>query len=691
MANKVELKSIGSLFSGKDHFYIPSYQRGYRWRRKQAEELMNDLYSFTQNPGGDFYCLQPVIVKPILPGDPRRKEALGDLADSEEHNLWELVDGQQRLTSIFIMLKALEVITNSDIESDYELTFYSLHYESRPDFLKGIENLDRNNADLPPATDIDAAHANSVFRIMLDWFGNRGKALSCLYKGGRGDKKKNIATDLVRLITAETEKNTVKVIWYEIDPNADTDTVREFININNGKIPLLDSELVKALFLQRRKSKEAVSEEIQMERALLWEMMENRLQANDFWSFISPDDNKNEDRMGLLLNMMYCSEQRNKKEVEKGDVFRHFYDAFEGKSGEELSKALAEKWENVIDAFHAIEDWYESPALYNYVGYLIGSGETSISEIYNAYKASLIKEEETEGNEEPADGEQQDKPEAVTAAPFKDWLIGRIKDTLKSVEVGFEEDEDNRVKPRILTQYSSQNRKLIRNLFRFLNIHILTEQFESIKKNSDGFINDAGVFRFPFHLYKEQEWDIEHIDSQTSNPLTSTKDKIHWVVGALLDVTPVLTPDERNEMQHILAQIDADCDIKPDWSILEEKISRDLYMEISHGNWDNAIRMIEAQEDTDLENIHDIGNLTLLDAATNRSYKNALFCTKRKYVIEALTKGRYILPATQTVFMKFFDSDTLSVSSRIKWQDTDKEKHRDFIYSNLKNFLPDAR
>lgn len=690
MANKVELKSIGSLFSGKDHFYIPSYQRGYRWRRKQAEELMSDLYSFTQNPGGDFYCLQPVIVKPILPGDPRRREALGDLADSTDHNLWELVDGQQRLTSIFIMLKALEVVTNSDIEEDYEIELYSLHYESRPDFLKGIENVDRNLPELTAATDIDAAHANSVFRIMQDWFGSRGKYLSCLYKGGRGDKKKNIAADLLRLITAETDKNTVKVIWYEIEPTAETDTVKEFINVNNGKIPLLDSELVKALFLQRRNNNDAVNEEIQTERALMWEMMENRLQANDFWSFISPDDNKTEDRMGLLLAMIYLSEQKDMKEMEKGDVFRYFYDAFEGKQGEDLTKALSEKWESVLDAYHAIEDWYESPVLYNYVGYLMGTGECSISEIFNAYKASLGSVGDMESEEDaPDDAHRED--EDSRSLDFREWLIGRIKDSLKNVEVVLEEVENQNVKPRINLQYSNKTRKLIRNLFRFLNIHILTGQFEAIVKNSDEFINDAGVFRFPFHLYKDQEWDIEHIDSQTSNPLTSTKDKIHWVVGALLDTLPALSPEARSSLQNILMQIDSDSDFKPDWAVLEDKIGSDLYADITHGNWDNAIRMIEAHEETDMENIHDIGNLTLLDAATNRSYKNALFCTKRKYVIEALTKGHYILPATQVVFMKFFDSDTLSVSSRIKWLNTDKEKHRDFIYTNLKNFLPDAR
>ena len=50
MPNIVELRAIGALLNGKEHFYIPSYQRGYRWRRKQVEDLLGDLYSFARRP-----------------------------------------------------------------------------------------------------------------------------------------------------------------------------------------------------------------------------------------------------------------------------------------------------------------------------------------------------------------------------------------------------------------------------------------------------------------------------------------------------------------------------------------------------------------------------------------------------------------------------------------------------------------
>lgn len=685
MSNTVDLRSLGSLFSGKEHFYIPSYQRGYRWRRKQAEDLLADLYSFTKNKNGDFYCLQPVIVKPIPVGDPRRK-VLGAHADDAEHNLWELVDGQQRLTSIYILLKAVEPVIDANVTRKYEITPYSLHYESRPEFLKEIEKANRDTEKLPSAHNIDSAHAHSVYQIMREWFGGRGRQLSQLYMGGDGDRKAVIAEDIVKLITANTKKDVVNMIWYQLEADSDADTVQEFININNGKIPLLDSELVKALFLQRRNDdgERGLSEEIAMKRAMQWEMMENQLQANDFWGFISPDDTKNEDRMGALLEMIYLSEHPDVK-IEKGDVFRYFYEHFEGKKGKELVKALESKWDSIIDAFHALEDWYESPLYYNYIGYLVASGEKNlVSEIYTSYRAILRRQDK------PAEtGEVKDKD-------FRGWLEGRIKETLSKVNVkkALEKDTLGEEKEVIVIDcpYSNANRGTIRNIFKLLNMNLLSRQYEEVLKKNDEFVNDAGVFRFPFHLYKQQQWDIEHIDSQTTNPLTSKVEQQQWVIGALLDTLTNLSTEEKKRLAGNLKNMEkGETDIGLDWTMLEGKIDDDLYDDIIKEKWADAIHLIEVAEGTDDENPHVIGNLTLLDAETNRAYKNALFCTKRKYVIEALSKGRYILPATQCVFMKFFDTDPLSVSSRIKWEGTDKDKHHDFIYDNLKNFLPDAK
>jgi hypothetical protein bacD2_00658 len=88
--NKLELKLINEL---RDYsFYIPKYQRGYRWTQNEILDLLNDIYEFKPKQIGDdpdkktWYCLQPIVVKKI------------------EENKFEVIDGQQRLTSIYLIL-----------------------------------------------------------------------------------------------------------------------------------------------------------------------------------------------------------------------------------------------------------------------------------------------------------------------------------------------------------------------------------------------------------------------------------------------------------------------------------------------------------------------------------------------------------------------------------------------------------
>ena len=62
--NKIELKSVSDLLGMK--FYIPSYQRGYRWTEQQVKDLLEDIWEFSQKKKEDsseFYCLQPLVVK----------------------------------------------------------------------------------------------------------------------------------------------------------------------------------------------------------------------------------------------------------------------------------------------------------------------------------------------------------------------------------------------------------------------------------------------------------------------------------------------------------------------------------------------------------------------------------------------------------------------------------------------------
>ena len=56
---KLETKLVGSI---QGDFYIPSYQRGYRWGKDEVSRLLDDIYS----NGNNNYCLQPVVVKRVV-------------------------------------------------------------------------------------------------------------------------------------------------------------------------------------------------------------------------------------------------------------------------------------------------------------------------------------------------------------------------------------------------------------------------------------------------------------------------------------------------------------------------------------------------------------------------------------------------------------------------------------------------
>ena len=65
MNNTITLKAIGEKDFLNNHFFIPYYQRGYRWTDKEVTDLLKDIYEFQSKRNkeeGEFYCLQPIVV-----------------------------------------------------------------------------------------------------------------------------------------------------------------------------------------------------------------------------------------------------------------------------------------------------------------------------------------------------------------------------------------------------------------------------------------------------------------------------------------------------------------------------------------------------------------------------------------------------------------------------------------------------
>lgn len=174
----------------------------------------------------------------------------------------------------------------------------------------------------------------------------------------------------------------VQVLWYELAD--DKDAIKEFREINTGKIYLTDAELIKALFLRTQNLES--QEHIQMQRALEWENIENTLQNDAFWCFLNAKGIDMPNRIDFIFNLRYKKETLSvlnqaddnldgkvdtllrdceTKLATNNFVFNYFYDKFDGKSNVELIQALTTEWNEILNIFHTIEDWYEDVITYN--------------------------------------------------------------------------------------------------------------------------------------------------------------------------------------------------------------------------------------------------------------------------------------------------------------------------------------
>lgn len=343
MANILELREINKLI--KERFFFPTYQRGYRWDERQVRELLEDVYEFMQTgrvQDGEYYCLQPVVVK------------------KREDGKYEVIDGQQRLTTIFIIQKFLMKRT------------YQIEYASRAgskDYLENINNQADGQSEKSDRN-VDYYFMSKAYDTVKEWFVQR--------------------EDEDEDYTIRDEFNTYlgkycKVIWYEVEEDANAESI--FTRLNIGKIPLTNAELIKALFLRKRNfDKDGENYYLrQLEIASEWDMIENSLQNDEVWYFINP-----------------------RYAVAPATRIEYIFDIISGKSSHDhrnytfiefLSlieeNGIIKVWENVKKHYQIIMEWYQNHELYHLIGFLTSSkSSVSVTDLINTYYSEKYKKSE---------------------------------------------------------------------------------------------------------------------------------------------------------------------------------------------------------------------------------------------------------------------------------------------------------
>lgn len=325
---QILLKSVNELrvdaSEASLRFFIPAYQRGYRWSSIQVEQLLDDIREFTlrKNPQPDeFYCLQPLVIMVRPSGD------------------FEVVDGQQRLTTILLILRHF----NERLAKKYQQTLYTLEYETRPSLDDFLENPTEEAAD----DNVDYFHLYQSIQTIEQWFGERDSEVE------------EMKSALL---------NKTKVIWFQL---AEGDKpVDAFTRLNVGKIPLTNDELIRALFLRRASPDEQEAASLQLRIAYEWDQLEKALQSDSFWYFLSNTPGKQQNRIGFLFDLIARAEGMSPGAV--NDAYGIFYTFNERLKAPGATPE--NEWKKIKQAFLMLEEWFEDRVLYHMVGFLVSEG-----------------------------------------------------------------------------------------------------------------------------------------------------------------------------------------------------------------------------------------------------------------------------------------------------------------------------
>ncbi len=600
--DNLSIKSINQLLDYS--FFIPAYQRGYRWTETQVKQLMDDLWQFAKNPPRQenmhekpFYCLQPIVVK------------------KHGEKEWEVIDGQQRLTTIYLILKNLKPLIESDKKN-----FSKISYETRIktnesigcwDFLRNIEENEKDK-DL----NIDFHHMYRAYKCIEKWF---------------REIANNTDDPTPKLSFAPTFLKDTKVIWYEIEETNTNNSIDIFTRLNIGKIPLTNSELIKALFLKKGNFAEEKATLKQIQIATEWDMIEKKLQDDAFWFFIYPDvsfkkvEKEYDNRIEYVFDLM--------KELDENSEYYHTFNMFYADfllNGNK--KNGADKiWSGVKKYFMALEEWYEDYQLYHYVGYLIECG-VSIKAIKEANKGK-------------------------TKDAFKKYLKNGIK---KQINVEFDEIDE--------IEYGDMR---IRKILLLFNILTVLETQES-------------DMRFPFHKYKLEAWDIEHVCSQTDIDITRSN-QLDWVDDILEYFAGTTDVSIAEKYASNLIEYDNKEVKKIINNLIELKKSKKIQEDKSE-IFEKSFKLVQNyfKEGNQADAINSISNLALLDSNTNRSYGNSFFPIKRKRIIENDKKGIFVPIATKNLFLKYYSKKFGQI---MYWNNDDAGEYLHEIKSTLKDFF----
>ncbi|HIF60350.1 MAG TPA: DUF262 domain-containing protein [Rhodospirillales bacterium] len=283
--NGAEYK-LAKIFSSDFEYHIPSYQRPYAWTTDETSELFDDLYSFYQSENEDEeYFLGSIV-----------------LIKERSKPYAEVIDGQQRLTTLTILLATLAY----QLSGEERNTIYKYIVEPGNEF-EGLDPKPRltlrerdkeffskyvQNLDFHTLLSFDRANLKNESQANIQ--ANSKHLLGCIDKSFAGDIAE--IKSFVRFLLQRCFLVAVST------PNQQS-AFRVFSVMNSRGLDLQPTDIIKADIIGK------IPEKSQDDYNNRWEEMEielGRAGFNDLFSFI---------------RMIYAKEKAKKAII---DEFRHY-------------------------------------------------------------------------------------------------------------------------------------------------------------------------------------------------------------------------------------------------------------------------------------------------------------------------------------------------------------------------------
>ena len=623
--------SVKDIVSKYKKFNVPSLQRTYRWGEKEITLLLNDLYEFyntNKDSTNDFYPLQPLILK----------------KSNQNDDTWNVLDGQQRLTTIKLIASFFEM------DKDYCLDISYDTREKTKDFLDNISN--KKEEDV--GTSMELYYIFHAYEVIKAWFQKNKK------------EKDTEKIDAIRNVLFEKERT--RFVAQEM--NIDDDEAKTFQNINQGRIPLSCSELIKALFLghifeshkndnncrfayssdgyglfipinpiKERQSLTRLQNIIAKE----WDDIETVLMHDEFYSFVCPEKDRSINRMDFLFEVV-CGNEKYKK-YKTDDPFNAIYERIKDDKNANIVDTISHCWNEVVKCFNRMQKLYYDFDAYHLVGFCICE-DIGISEDFYKYC-----------------NEDEKLDEFKTAIRVK--IKGKVLSGLKT------DDLDEWLKGLRYKENKGQIKLIL------LLHNLQSYSYEKI--------------RFPFNLYDGgKNYDIEHIHA-TAEEKADKKSRYEWFETNHNDIKKNI---KKLKDPNLITLFDS---FEEAYGEKKSDKKLDKFKNDKEFNKLRDIMIIDNFDNDDAKEYFStkdgIWNLCLLDSTTNRTYKNSLFITKRKMILKKakgeMDKEYYVYPlllCTERIFLKFY-SNVDSDDNLNFWTKNNKEAYLKDISKKVTDFL----